>query len=77
MLNQLLVNPHPQDGVHRSTIPCEIRVLDVQNSPPVFQGPLTATVQEDAPIGTDVLTILAKDGDRGDPRLVVYDLVTS
>lgn len=34
-------------------------------------------MQEDAPIGTHVLTIQAKDGDRGAPRTIVYDLRTS
>lgn len=52
-------------------------MLDVQNLPPVFQSSLTAIVQEDAAIGTRVITLQAKDGDRGIPRNIVYDLITS
>lgn len=50
---------------------------DVQNSAPIFQGSLAAVIDEDSPIGTLVMTIQAKDGDRGQPRKIVYDLVTS
>lgn len=55
----------------------EIRVKDVQNRPPVFQGSLAAVIDEDSPIGTLVMTIQAKDGDHGFPRRIVYDLLTS
>lgn len=55
----------------------EIQVVDVQNSPPIFQGSLAAVIDEDSPIGTLVMTIQAKDGDRGQPRKIVYDLITS
>lgn len=55
----------------------EIRVIDVQNSPPLFPGSLAAVIDEDSPIGTLVMTIQAKDGDRGQPRKIVYDLITS
>lgn len=50
---------------------------DVQNRPPVFQGSLAAVINEDSPIGTLVMTIHAKDGDHGQPRKIVYDLLTS
>lgn len=66
-----------QDGVHTSTTGLELRVKDVQNSPPVFQGSLAAVIDEDSPIGTLVMTFHAKDGDRGQPRKIVYDLLTS
>lgn len=49
----------------------------MQNSPPVFQGSLAAVIDEDSPIGTLVMTFHAKDGDRGQPRKIVYDLLTS
>jgi hypothetical protein len=52
-------------------------VLDVQNLPPVFQSSLTSIVEEDAEIGTPVITVQAKDGDRGVPRPIVYDLLSS
>lgn len=55
----------------------EIRVKDVQNRPPVFQGSLAAVIDEDSAIGTLVMTIQAKDGDHGLPRKIVYDLLTS
>lgn len=55
----------------------EIRVKDVQNRPPIFQGSLAAVIDEDSPIGTLVLNIQAKDGDHGQPRRIVYDMLTS
>lgn len=63
--------------MHTSVTGLEIRVKDVQNSPPVFQGSLAAVIDEDCAIGTLVMTIQAKDGDRGQPRKIVYDLITS
>lgn len=66
-----------QDGEFNSSIICEIRVLDVQNLPPTFQSSLTAIVQEDAPPNTHVITLQAKDGDRGSPRNIYYDLSSS
>lgn len=49
----------------------------MQNRPPVFSGSLAAVINEDSPIGTLVMTIQAKDGDHGQPRKIVYDLLTS
>lgn len=49
----------------------------MQNRPPVFQGSLAAVINEDSPIGTLVMSIQAKDGDHGQPRKIVYDLLTS
>lgn len=60
-----------------STTSVEIKVEDIQNTPPKFIGSLTGVVQEDAPINTLVMTVQAKDGDRGMPRKVVYELITS
>lgn len=65
------------DGTHTSTTNLEIRVKDVQNSPPIFQGSLAAVISEDSPIGTLVMTIQARDGDRGQPRKIFYELITS
>lgn len=55
----------------------EIKVTDIQNSPPEFLDSLTGIVREDDPIGTLVMTVKARDGDRGMPRKVIYELVTS
>ncbi|XP_055683308.1 cadherin-87A isoform X2 [Lutzomyia longipalpis] len=65
------------DDVHISTASLEIRVRDVQNSPPVFQGSLASVINEDSPIGTLVMTIQARDGDRGQPRKILYELVSN
>lgn len=45
--------------------------------PPVFLGSLTTVISEDVSVGTRILTVNAKDGDRGEPRNVVYDLIQS
>ena len=51
-------------------------VMDVQNTPPVFKtGSLTGIVNEDDPVGTAVVTVTAMDGDSGNPRRVIYDLL--
>jgi len=52
-------------------------VADIQNSPPEFLDSLTGVVREDDPIGTLVMTVKARDGDRGMPRKMIYELVTS
>ncbi|XP_072154327.1 cadherin-87A isoform X2 [Bemisia tabaci] len=63
------------DGMHNTSASIEITVGDVQDTPPVFVGSLTGVVREDAPIGTLVMTVQARDGDKGQPRPVVYDLI--
>ncbi|XP_036327722.1 cadherin-87A [Rhagoletis pomonella] len=65
------------DGVHKSQTNFEVRVKDVQDKPPVFQGSLSAVIDEDSPIGTLVLKVQARDGDTGEPRKIVYDLLTN
>jgi len=45
--------------------------------PPIFHGSLTTVINEDISVGTHILTVNAKDGDRGDPRSIVYDLIQS
>lgn len=65
------------DGLHNASTSLEIHVTDVQNSPPVFQGTLAAVINEDSPIGTLVMTIHARDGDKGQPRKIVYDLISN
>lgn len=66
-----------QDGKHNSSTGVQIKVQDVQNTPPVFEGSLTGVVREDADIGTSVMTIKAHDGDKEHPRKIVYELVES
>lgn len=66
-----------QDGLNNETTGVEIKVADIQNSPPEFLDSLTGVVREDDPIGTLVMTVKARDGDRGMPRKMIYELVTS
>ncbi|XP_022160935.1 cadherin-87A isoform X1 [Myzus persicae] len=63
------------DGVHETKITLDIHVKDIQNMPPIFHGSLTTVISEDISVGTHILTVNAKDGDRGDPRSIVYDLI--
>ncbi|CAK1578959.1 unnamed protein product [Parnassius mnemosyne] len=65
------------DGTLNSTAHVEVKVVDVQNSPPVFSGSLSGALSEDAPVGTVVLTIKARDADRAQPRDVKLELVTN
>ncbi|XP_030375900.1 cadherin-87A [Scaptodrosophila lebanonensis] len=65
------------DGVHKSQTTFEARVKDVQDKPPVFQGTLSTIIDEDSPINTLVLTVHARDGDTGEPRKIVYDLLSN
>lgn len=65
------------DGLFNASTSMEVRVLDVQNSPPVFHGSLATIISEDSPIGTLVLTLQARDGDKGAPRKIVYDIVSN
>jgi len=65
------------DGVFNATASIEIRVEDIQNSAPVFVSPLATFVDEDTPIGSHILTVLARDPDKGNPRRIVYDLLSN
>lgn len=65
------------DGLHNTSATMEIHVVDVQNSPPVFQGSMASIINEDSPIGSLVMTIQARDGDKGQPRRIVYDLISN
>ncbi|KAH8382777.1 hypothetical protein KR009_005221 [Drosophila setifemur] len=65
------------DGIHKTQTTFEARVKDVQDRPPVFQGSLSTVIDEDSPINTLVLTVHARDGDTGEPRKIVYDLLTN
>ena len=63
------------DGVFNDTTDMVFTVLDVQNTPPVFEGSMTGIVNEDDVVGTVIMTIRAKDGDTGNPRRIIYELV--
>ncbi|XP_026727127.1 cadherin-87A [Trichoplusia ni] len=65
------------DGSLNSTAHVEIKVVDVQNSPPVFSGSLSAALAEDAAVGALALRLRARDADRAAPRPVLLDLVTN
>ncbi|CAH0398993.1 unnamed protein product [Chilo suppressalis] len=65
------------DGTLNSSAHVEVKVVDVQNSPPVFSGALTGALAEDAPVGTLALTIKARDADRAQPRDIMLELVTN
>lgn len=52
-----------------------ITIMDVQDQPPVFMNaPYSASIPENTPEGTVVLTINATDGDTGSPRPIVLSL---
>lgn len=75
IIRNVFLLPSFQDGKLNSTTSLGVQIVDVQNTPPVFQGSLAAVVSEDTPIGTLVMTVVARDGDRGQPRKIVYDLL--
>jgi hypothetical protein len=63
------------DGRFNDTTDLIFTVMDVQNSPPVFEGSLTGVVNENDTVGTVIMNVNAKDGDTGNPRRIVYQLV--
>lgn len=66
-----------QDGVHIAQTNFEVRVIDIQDKPPVFLEYKSNIIDEGTPINSLVLKIQARDGDTGQPRQIVYDLLTS
>ncbi|XP_073952760.1 cadherin 87A [Choristoneura fumiferana] len=65
------------DGALTSSAHVEVKVVDVQNSPPVFSGALSGALAEDAPVGTLALVVKARDADRAQPREVFLELLTN
>ena len=63
------------DGRFNDTKDMVFNVQDVQNMPPVFEGSLTGIVNEDDAVGTVIMKIKAKDGDTGNPRQLIYELI--
>lgn len=65
------------DGIHQSQTNFEARVKDIQDKAPVFYGSLSTVIDEDSSINTLLLKLQARDGDTGEPRKIVYDLLTN
>ncbi|XP_048419205.2 cadherin-related family member 1 isoform X2 [Stegostoma tigrinum] len=65
-------------GKHRicsSSTTVTINVLDIQDTPPMFSGtPYFAYVYEDTKPGSEILNVIAYDGDRGNPNLIHYTI---
>lgn len=51
-------------------------MLDVNDNTPKFKNPASVSVQENTPVGTGVLTMVAVDRDAGLNGTVVYDIIT-
>ncbi|XP_032694477.1 cadherin-related family member 1 [Lontra canadensis] len=62
--------------VFSTTTTVTVNVEDVQDMPPVFVGtPYYGYVYEDTLPGSEVLMVVAMDGDRGKPNQIVYSLL--
>ncbi|KAG8435004.1 hypothetical protein GDO86_013096 [Hymenochirus boettgeri] len=62
--------------VFTSTTTVTVNVQDVQDSPPVFVGtPYYGYVYEDTTLGSEVLVVIAYDGDRGNPNILQYSIL--
>ncbi|XP_072279942.1 cadherin-related family member 1 isoform X1 [Pyxicephalus adspersus] len=67
---------HGKYQTFTSSTTVTINVEDVQDSPPVFVGtPYYGYVYEDTTLGAEILTVMAFDGDRGNPNTVQYYLL--
>ncbi|KAF6107928.1 cadherin related family member 1 [Phyllostomus discolor] len=64
------------DVVFSATTTVTVYVEDVQDMAPVFVGtPYYGYVYEDTVPGSEVLTVVAMDGDRGKPNHILYSLL--
>nr|XP_048277471.1 cadherin-related family member 1 isoform X2 [Myodes glareolus] len=64
------------DVVFSATATVTINVEDVQDTAPIFVGtPYYGYVYEDTLPGSEVLTVVAIDGDRGKPNRILYRLL--
>ncbi|KAM7336318.1 hypothetical protein ACRRTK_004811 [Alexandromys fortis] len=64
------------DVVFSATTTVTINVEDVQDTAPIFVGtPYYGYVYEDTLPGSEVLTVVAIDGDRGKPNRILYRLL--
>ncbi|XP_009457104.1 cadherin-related family member 1 isoform X3 [Pan troglodytes] len=67
---------HGADVVFSATTTVTVNVEDVQDMAPVFVGtPYYGYVYEDTLPGSEVLKVVAMDGDRGKPNRILYSLV--
>ncbi|XP_051897318.1 cadherin-related family member 1 [Pristis pectinata] len=58
-----------------STATVTINVVDVQDTPPVFDGiPYYGYVYEDTEPGLEIFSVVAYDGDRGNPNPIRYSI---
>uniref|UniRef100_A0A8D8VR67 Protocadherin-like wing polarity protein stan n=1 Tax=Cacopsylla melanoneura TaxID=428564 RepID=A0A8D8VR67_9HEMI len=65
-------------GSRFDTATVYVNVTDANNYPPVFENaPYSASVFEDAPIGTTVLIVTATDGDVGQNAHITYTLTSN
>lgn len=55
----------------------EIRILDTNNHSPMFVTPCNATLPENPPLGTAVMTLAATDADMGVNGEIVYSLLNT
>nr|XP_045255900.1 cadherin-related family member 1 isoform X2 [Macaca fascicularis] len=66
---------HGADVVFSATTTVTVNVEDVQDTAPVFVGtPYYGYVYEDTLPGSEVLKVVAMDGDRGKPNRILYSL---
>ncbi|XP_045255900.2 cadherin-related family member 1 isoform X2 [Macaca fascicularis] len=66
---------HGADVVFSATTTVTVNVEDVQDTAPVFVGtPYYGYVYEDTLPGSEVLKVVAMDGDRGKPNQILYSL---
>ncbi|XP_057277549.1 cadherin-related family member 1 isoform X4 [Pezoporus wallicus] len=62
--------------IFSATTTVTVNVEDVQDTPPMFIGtPYYGYVYEDTLAGSEVLTVVALDGDRGKPNSIHYSIV--
>ncbi|XP_007420869.1 cadherin-related family member 1 isoform X1 [Python bivittatus] len=67
---------HGNHKVFSATTTITINVEDVQDTPPIFVGtPYYGYVYEDTLVGSEVITVVAIDGDRGKPNDIRYSLM--
>ncbi|XP_006148770.1 cadherin-related family member 1 [Tupaia chinensis] len=67
---------HGADMVFTATATVTVNVEDIQDTAPIFVGtPYYGYVYEDTLPGSEVLKVVAMDGDQGKPHRVVYSLV--
>ncbi|XP_039628315.1 cadherin-related family member 1 isoform X2 [Polypterus senegalus] len=65
-----------KEKVHSSSTTITINVIDVQDTPPFFIGtPYYGYVYEDTFPGSEVFTLTAHDGDRGNPNSINYSII--